>query len=36
MSKVNYDGMSDRELKQYFLAHKDDKAALQAYLDRRN
>jgi len=36
MSKVNYDAMSDRELKQYFLAHKDDKAALQAYLDRRN
>lgn len=36
MSKVNYDAMSEQELKQYFLAHKDDKAALQAYLDRRN
>lgn len=36
MNKVNYDAMSEQELKQYFLAHKDDKAALQAYLDKRN
>lgn len=36
MININYDAMSDRELKQYFLAHKDEKAALQAYLDRRN
>ena len=35
MSQVNYDAMSDRELKRYFLEHRDDKAALQAYLDRR-
>lgn len=36
MSKFNYDAMSDRELKQHFFANKDDKAALQAYLDKRN
>ncbi len=35
MSQVKYDAMSDRELKRYFLEHRDDKAALQAYLDRR-
>lgn len=35
MSQVNYDAMSDRELKQYFLEHRNDKNALQAYLDRR-
>jgi len=31
---VKYDALSDRELKRYFLAHRDDKEALQAYLDR--
>lgn len=36
MSQVNYDAMSDAELKQYFLKHREDKAALQAYLDRLN
>ncbi len=36
MSQVNYDAMSDTELRQYFLRHCEDKAALQAYLDRLN
>lgn len=36
MSQVNYDAMSDAQLKQYFLKHREDKAALQAYLDRIN
>lgn len=36
MSKVNYDAMSKAELKQYFLKHRGDKAAFQAYLDRIN
>lgn len=36
MSQVNYDAMSDAELKQYFLQHREDKTALQAYLNRLN
>jgi hypothetical protein len=36
MSQVNYDAMSDAELKQYFLKHRGDQAALQAHLDRIN
>ena len=36
MSLINYDAMSDAELKQYFLKHRGDQAALQAYLDRLN
>jgi hypothetical protein len=36
MSQVNYDEMSNAELKQYFLEHRNDPAALQAYLDRIN
>ena len=36
MSQVNYDAMSNTELKQYFLKHRGDRAALQAYLDRIN
>ncbi|NJM71374.1 MAG: hypothetical protein HC862_14735 [Scytonema sp. RU_4_4] len=36
MSQVNYAAMSDQELKQYFLQHREDKIALQAYLDRLN
>ena len=35
MSQVDYTGMGDRELKRYFLKNRGDKAALQAYLDRR-
>lgn len=34
MSQVNYDAMSDRELRQHFLRHREDKMALRAYLDR--
>ncbi|GAP95393.1 DUF6887 family protein [Leptolyngbya sp. NIES-2104] len=34
MSQVNYAAMSDEELKQYFLKHREDKMALRAYLDR--
>ena len=36
MSRANYDGMAKAELKQYFLTHRGDRAALQAYLDRIN
>ena len=34
MSRVDYAAMSDRELRQYFLRHREDKLALRAYLDR--
>ncbi len=36
MSQVNYNEMSKTQLKQYFLKHRGDKAAFQAYLDRIN
>lgn len=36
MSRVNYNSMSDAELKQYFLKRRGDQAAFQAYLDRLN
>ena len=36
MSQVDYNAMSDTELKQYFLRHRGDKSAFQAYLDRVN
>ncbi len=36
MNQINYAAMSDQDLKQYFLQHRDDKTALQAYLDRIN
>lgn len=36
MSQINYADMSDEELRQYFLRHREDKMALQAYLDRFN
>ncbi len=36
MSKVNFDAMSNEELKQYFLKHRRDQAAFQAYLNRIN
>ena len=36
MSQINYDSMSTTELKQYFLKHRGNRAALQAYLDRIN
>lgn len=34
MSQVNFDAMSDAELKRYLLANRQDQAASQAYLDR--
>ena len=36
MSQIDYAAMTDQQLKQYFLEHRNDKAALQAYLNRRN
>jgi len=36
MTQINYAAMSDQELRQYFLKHKNDQAALQAYLLRRH
>lgn len=36
MSEINYNTMSKSELKQYFLKHRGNKAAFQAYLDRIN
>ncbi len=35
MNPVNYINMSDEELKQYLLEHKDNKEVFQAYLDRK-
>lgn len=34
MSQVNFDAMSDGELKQYFLVNRQDRDAFQAYLYR--
>ncbi len=34
MSEVNYAVMSDQELRQHFLLHREDKIAFRAYLDR--
>jgi hypothetical protein len=34
MSQVNFDAMSDTELRRYFLANRQDQMAFQAYLDR--
>jgi hypothetical protein len=36
MSQVDFDTMSDAELKRYFLANRQDQAAFQAYMDRFN
>jgi len=36
MSQVNFDAMSNDELKRYFLANRQDKSAFQAYMDRFN
>lgn len=35
MSSVDYAAMSYRELRHYFLTHRGDNAAFQAYLERR-
>lgn len=34
MNQVDFAAMSDRELKQHFLKHRENKEALKAYLDR--
>jgi hypothetical protein len=36
MNQINYDAMSDTELRTYFLTHRQDQAAFQARLDRLN
>lgn len=36
MKQVDYNAMSDDELKQYFLKHRGNLDAFQAYLDRIN
>lgn len=36
MNNIDYIKMSDRELKQYLLSHKDDQEAFYAYLDRKH
>lgn len=36
MNQINYETMTDAELKDYFLKHRNNKVALQAYLDRIN
>jgi len=36
MSRVNYNVMSNAELKQYFLKHRGNQISFQAYLDRIN
>jgi hypothetical protein len=33
MNQINYDAMSDTELRTYFLAHRQDQAAFHAHLD---
>jgi hypothetical protein len=35
MTEVNYAAMSDRDLKQYILTHRQDQSAFHAYLERR-
>lgn len=34
MSQINYSAMTDKELRQYFIKHREDKIALQIYLER--
>jgi hypothetical protein len=36
MTPVNYDTMTDQEVKEYFLAHRDDQTAFYAHMDRVN
>ena len=33
---VDYNAMSNRELKRYMLDHRDDEKAFSAYMDRRH
>lgn len=34
MSRPDFDNMNQKELKNYFLAHRDDQAAFYAYIDK--
>jgi predicted metal-dependent RNase len=34
MTQVNYAAMSDKELRKYFLQHREDRIAMQAYFSR--
>ena len=36
MSQVDYTVMTNEQLRQYMLEHRDDKVALSAYLERRH
>ena len=36
MKEIDYASMSDRQLKQYMLTHREDREAFYAYLDRRH
>ena len=36
MSEINYATMSNQSLREYFLEHRNEQLALQAYLERRN
>ena len=36
MNSENYAQMSDKQLKKYLVKNRNDKAALQAYLNRRH
>lgn len=36
MNQVNYNAMSDDDLKQYFLQNRQDQKAFEAHLDRLN
>ena len=36
MNSANYTQMSDKQLKKYLVKHRNDKAALQVYLNRRH
>ncbi len=36
MSNIDYSVLTDKELKRYFLEHRDDKEAFFAYMDRRH
>ncbi len=36
MSQADFTAMTNEELKQYIVKHRDDQEALSAYLERRN
>jgi len=36
MPEINYTTMSNQAVREYFLEHRNEQLALQAYLERRN